>query len=138
MAFKLGVTLGQKQKQGEDRMSNRTRQNNKGADGMMESNDNSEGGDIRRDRPPLELATHKTTVTSYGIQTWHDGSLVHGRPEGRPGSSDVSPLPEISGLSFDSISLSAPLLFCLVLLLILSSSCFCFWPSLLPTLQKFV
>ena len=41
----------------------------------------------------------------------------------------------ISGLSFDSIFLSAPLLFCLVLLLILSSS-FCFWPSLLPTFQK--
>ena len=42
----------------------------------------------------------------------------------------------LSGLSFDSIFLSAPL-FCLVLLLILSSP-FCFWPSLLPTLQKFL
>ena len=46
------------------------------------------------------------------------------QPEGRPGSSDVSPpLSGISGLSFDSIFLSALLLFCLVLLLILSSPC---------------
>ena len=34
--------MGQKQKQGEDRMSNRTRQNNKGADRWMKSNDSSE------------------------------------------------------------------------------------------------
>ena len=46
-----------------------------------------------------------------------------------------SPLSGISGLSFDSIFLSAPLLFCLVLF-ILSSPCFCFWPSLLPAFQK--
>ena len=59
------------------------------------------------------------------------------RPEGRPGSSDASPLSRISGVSFDSIFLSTPLLFCLVLLLILSS-CVCFWPSLLPTFQKFL
>ena len=53
-------------------------------------------------------------------------------PEGRPDSSDVSPLSGISGLFFDSIFLilSAPLLFFLVLLLILPSPCFCFWPSL--------
>ena len=35
----LGRRLGQNQKQGEDRMSNRTRQNNNGADRKMESND---------------------------------------------------------------------------------------------------
>ena len=40
-----------------------------------------------------------------------------------------------SGISGLSIFLSAPLSFCLVLLLILSS-CFCFWPSLLRTFQK--
>ena len=34
------------------------------------------------------------------------------------------------------LSNSALLLFCLVLLLILSSPFFCFWPSLLPTFQK--
>ena len=44
--------------------------------------------------------------------------------EGRLGSSDVSSLSGISGLSFDSIFLSALLLFCLVLLLILSSPFF--------------
>ena len=56
------------------------------------------------------------------------------RPEGRPDSSDVSPLSGISGLSFDSIFLSAPLSLCPVQLLIqLSSPCCCFWPSLLPT-----
>ena len=36
-------------------------------------------------------------------------------PEGRPDSSDVSHLSGISGLWFDSIFLSAPLLFCLLL-----------------------
>ena len=40
--WKVGRRLGQKQKQGEDRMSNRTRQNNKGADRKMESNDSPE------------------------------------------------------------------------------------------------
>ena len=34
------------------------------------------------------------------------------------------------------LSISELLLFYLVLLLILSSPCFCFWPSLLPTFQK--
>ena len=38
------------------------------------------------------------------------------QPKGRPGSSDVSPLSGIPGLSFNSIFLSAPLLFCLILL----------------------
>ena len=41
-------------------------------------------------------------------------------PEGRSGMSDVSPLPGISGLSFDSTLLSSLLFFCLVLLLFLS------------------
>ena len=45
------------------------------------------------------------------------------------------PLSEFSGLSFDSTFLSAPLLFCLVLLLILCSPSFCFWPGLLPILS---
>ena len=49
-------------------------------------------------------------------------------PEERLGSSDVSPLSGISGLSFDSTFLSALLLFCLVLLLILSSHFLCFGP----------
>ena len=34
--------------------------------------------------------------------------------------------------------LSALLLFCLVLLLLLSSPFFCFWPILLPTFQRFL
>ena len=41
-------------------------------------------------------------------------------PEGRPGMSDVSPLSEISGLSFESTLLSPLLFFCLVLLPFLS------------------
>ena len=36
---KVGRRLGQKQKTGENRMSNKTRQNNKRADRKMESND---------------------------------------------------------------------------------------------------
>ena len=53
-------------------------------------------------------------------------------PEGRPGSSDVSPLSGISGMSFDSVFLSALLLFCLALFLNLSTLFFCcIWPSLL-------
>ena len=58
------------------------------------------------------------------------------RPKGRPGSSDVSPLSGNSGLSVDSVFLSALLLF-LVLLLFLASPLFCFWPSLLPTFHRF-
>ena len=54
------------------------------------------------------------------------------RPEGRSGSSDVPPLSGMLGLSFDSIFLFAPFLFCLVLLLLLSSPFFRCWPSLLP------
>ena len=54
--------------------------------------------------------------------------ILKARAEGRPSSSDVSCLSGISGLSVDSMFLSALSLFCLVLLLILSSPFFCFWP----------
>ena len=47
-------------------------------------------------------------------------SSAKSTPEGRPGMSDVSPLSEVSGLLFDSTSLSPLLFFCLVLLLFLS------------------
>ena len=40
--WKLGRGLGQKQKRGEDRVSRRTRQNNKRVDRKMESNDSPE------------------------------------------------------------------------------------------------
>ena len=50
------ISGGQKQKK-EDRMSNKTGQNNKTADRQMESNDSPEiprqGGDIRSVRPPF-------------------------------------------------------------------------------------
>ena len=50
-------------------------------------------------------------------------------PEGRPGSSDVSPLSGISGLSFDST-------FLVILPSPVAYSVFSFWPSLLPTFLK--
>ena len=59
-------------------------------------------------------------------------------PEGRLGTSDVSPLSGIPGLRFDSTFLSAVLFICLDLLLLLSSPFFCFRPILLPTFHTFV
>ena len=56
-------------------------------------------------------------------------------PKGTPGMSDVSPLSEISGLSFDSTLLSPLMFFCLVLLLFLSYLFFCMLvhsPELFP------
>ena len=61
---------GPKAEKGEDRRSNRTRQNNKGADRKMESNDSPEipdrGGDIRRARPPFGPTNEVTNqLTNY-------------------------------------------------------------------------
>ena len=56
------------------------------------------------------------TVTSFK----YVGSVVFDTPEGKPRMSDVSPLSEISGLSFDSTLLSPLLFFCLVQLPFLS------------------
>ena len=50
--------------------------------------------------------------------------------------SDVSPMSGISGLSFDSTSLSSLLFFCLVLLLFLSYLFFCLLAHLLNFFQK--
>ena len=52
-------------------------------------------------------------------------------PEGRPGMSVVSPLSEISGLSFDSTLLSPLLFFCRDLLLSQSYQFSACWPILL-------
>ena len=56
-------------------------------------------------------------------------------PEGRPGSSDISALTGISGLSFDSIFPSALLLFCLVLFLLLSSPFLAQSPDYFPEMS---
>ena len=55
--WKVGRRLDQKQKQGEDRMSDRTRQNNKGADRKMESNDCPEIPDSGETSEELGLAS---------------------------------------------------------------------------------
>ena len=65
----------------------------------------------------------------YTVGGRKEGEIEMSRPKGRPGSSDVSPLSAISGLSFDSTFLSAALLFCQVLLLILSSP-FSYFPEM--------
>ena len=59
-------------------------------------------------------------------------------PEGSPGSSDISTLSGISGQSFDSIFLSALLLFCPSPVASSVFSFLCFWPSSPAYFQKFL
>ena len=69
--WKEGRRLGQKQKQGNDRMSNMTRQNNKGADRKMESNVNPEipdrGGAETSEEPglPSGQRLEQTTLETF-------------------------------------------------------------------------
>ena len=66
-------------------------------------------GRFRRFTCPVVMYAHVSTLTCL-----HPESA-----EERPGMSDVTPLPGILGLSFDSSCLSPLLLFCQVLLLVI-------------------
>ena len=65
--------------------------------------------------------------------------LQGGSPEGRPGISDVTPLYGISGaVIWSLLSICSLTCYSVVLLLLLSYHCFCFWPNLLLSFQKFL
>ena len=80
------------------------------------------------------LLPQQLHILSYCPATVPDG----GSPEGRPGMAVVSPLSEISGLSFDSTLLFPLLFLCLVLLLFRSYLFSACWPILLNFFQKIV